>query len=230
MAPSFKTRIPTVLPLQSGDRLTRTEFERRYDAMPENIKAELLDGVVLMSSPVRADFHGEQHGSLVWWTQSYKIATPGVRAPDNATLRLDDSNEPQPDAVLCLTAEMGGQTVIDKQGYLASAPEWVGEITASTASYDLHLKKNVYGRFGVREYLAWRVFDQEIDWFVLRRGHYERLASVRGVYKSTIFPGLWLHIRAMLEGDLAKVLAVLNRGLATPEHAAFVEQLHKRRS
>ena len=225
-----RLKLPEIPPLQSGDRLNRAEFERRYNAMPNNVKAELIDGVVYMSSPTRADFHGDQHGALVCWTNTYKAATPGVKAPDNATVRLDDHNEPQPDAALYLKADKGGQVIIDKHGYITGAPDWIGEVAASSASYDLHSKMETYQGFGVREYLVWRVLDAAIDWFVLRDGQFERLQPHRHVYKSTIFPGLWLHAQAMIEGDLGKVLVLLKRGLATPEHAAFVEQLRKRRS
>ena len=43
---------PRILPLEHGDHLTREEFERRYEAMPHVRKAELIEGVVYMPSPV----------------------------------------------------------------------------------------------------------------------------------------------------------------------------------
>jgi hypothetical protein len=217
-------------PLENGDHLTRDEFERRYDAMPELKKAELLQGVVFMPSPVRADAQEEPHANLLWWTNAYKVATPFVRNSADATVRLDDDNEPQPDATLFIESAYGGQAALDLDGYIEGAPEWTGEVTASSASYDLHWKMEVYRQFGVREYLVWRVLDEEFDWFILKRGRYEEMQPVRGILKSKVFPGLWLHAKAMLDDDLPKALAVLNQGLATPEHAAFAEQLRKRRS
>jgi hypothetical protein len=47
-----------------------------------------------------------------------------------------------------------------------------------------------------------------------------------GIFRSEAFPGLWLEAAAMLGGDLKQVLATLQRGLATPEHAAFVQRLN----
>ena len=49
-------------PLENGDRLTRDEFERRYEAMPHLKKAELIEGVVYVPSPVRYHRHTVAHG------------------------------------------------------------------------------------------------------------------------------------------------------------------------
>ena len=216
-----------VPPLENGDTLTRAEFERRYEAMPHLKKAELIEGVVYVPSPVRHRYHGHQHTHLIGWLVQYEANTPGVEASDNVTVRLDLDNEPQPDALLFIDPACGGQARIDADGYIEDAPELVAEVAASSASYDLHAKLRVYRRNGVREYIVWRVLDQEIDWFVLRAGQYERLPlDAAGLYRSEAFPGLWLDPAALLRGDLATVLAIVQRGLASPEHAAFATRLH----
>jgi Uma2 family endonuclease len=216
----------TIPPLENGDTLTRAEFERRYEAMPHLKKAELIEGVVYVPSPVRHRYHGHQHTHLIGWLAQYEANTPGVEASDNVTVRLDLDNEPQPDALLFIDPACGGQARIDADGYIEDAPELVAEVAASTVSYDLHAKLRVYRRNGVREYIVWRVLDREIDWFVLRAGQYERLSlDAEGLYRSEVFPGLWLDSAALLRGDLATVLAVVQRGLASPEHAAFVSRL-----
>lgn len=219
------TRLP-IPPLQNGDHLTADEFERRYHAMPSNIKAELIEGVVYMSSPVRVEYHGEPHGDLLAWFGLYRASTPGVRSPVNSTIRFGTNNQPQPDAALMIAPEKGGQAEIDELGYLKKSPELLAEISASTADYDLYEKREMYCRHGVLEYLVWRVLDEEIDWFVLRNDSYERLQTdAEGILKSEAFPGLWLDSAALLKGDLAAVFAVVQRGLATPEHAEFVKRL-----
>jgi Uma2 family endonuclease len=216
-----------VPPLENGDVLTRAEFERRYTAMPHLKKAELIEGVVYVPSPVRHRYHGHHHTHLIGWLVQYEAHTPGVEASDNATVRLDLDNEPQPDVLLFIARACGGQARIDTDGYIEGAPELVAEIASSSASYDLHAKLRVYRRNGVREYLVWRVLDQEIDWFVLRAGQYERLPlDAEGLYRSEVFPGLWLDPAALLRGDLATVLAIVQRGLTSPEHAAFMARLH----
>lgn len=216
-----------VLPLENGDRLTRHEFERRYEAMPHLKKAELIEGVVYMPSPVRHRFHGRPHIHLANWLGHYEANTPGVEASDNSTVRLDLDNEPQPDALLFIDPACGGQARIDADDYIAGAPELVAEIASSSASYDLHAKLRVYRRNGVREYIVWRVLEREIDWFVLRAGQYERLPlDAAGLYRSEVFPGLWLDPAALLRGDLATVLAVVQRGCSSAEHAALATRLH----
>ena len=217
---------PPVPVLRNGDRLTRDEFEQRYEALPHHVKAELLEGVVYMPSPVSFVQHGGPQFNLIGWLSGYSAATPGVRGGDNASLRLDLDNEPQPDAFLVLMPEYGGQVRIDKEGYIQGAPELVAEISASSVSYDLHVKLNVYRRSGVREYLVWRVDDGVLDWFVLRAGRYEPLPRAsNGQVKSEVFPGLWLDSAALLKGDLAGVNQVVQNGIASPEHAIFVTKL-----
>ncbi|MBI4602455.1 MAG: Uma2 family endonuclease [Planctomycetes bacterium] len=213
-------------PLESGDRLTRDEFERRYDAMPHLKKAELVEGVVYMSSAVKHRGHSKPQGQIVWWLVSYEAATTGTDAGDNGSLRLDLDNMPQPDAFLRLESECGGQSRLGDDGYVEGAPELVAEVAASSASYDLHAKLHVYRRNRVQEYVVWRVLDKEIDWLVLLGGEYQRLApDAAGIYKSEVFPGLWLDPEALKRKDLARVFAVLQEGLSTSEHAAFVQRL-----
>ena len=217
---------PGLPPLQAGDRLTRDEFERRYLATKDVKKAELLEGVVYIPSFVGQIEHGVACFDLIGWLGVYRSMTPGVQGGDNSTLRLDLDNEPQPDAFLRILPECGGQSKNDG-GYVAGAPELIAEVAASSVSYDLHVKFNVYRRNGVREYVVWRTWDQAIDWFVLRSGQYERLApDENGVHHSEVFPGLWLDPAALLRGDVARVLDVARRGTATPEHAAFVARLN----
>jgi Uma2 family endonuclease len=204
--------------LENGDHLTRQEFERRYQAMPELKKAELIEGVVYVPSPVRDRDHGRPHSDLLTWLGTYRAHSPGVLASDNATLRLDDDNEPQPDALLRIEETRGGQSRIDDEGYIAGAPELVAEVAASSASYDVHSKLRTYLRHGVREYVIWRVLDEALDWFALERGEYVCIdAGHDGVHRSRVFAGLWLDVAALLRGDLARVLAVLGEGLSARE-------------
>ena len=214
------------LPLENGDRLTRQEFERRYATRPDIKKAELIEGVVYMSAAVRITSHGEPHSAVIAWLVTYCASTPGVRAADNATVRLDLDNEPQPDVLLRIDPKAGGQSRVSDDDYLEGAPELIGEIAASSVTYDLHDKLRVYRRNGVREYVVWRVHDRQIDWFVLADDEYRRLEpDAAGVLHSTVFPGLRLASEALLAGDLATVLTELQRGLGTDEHSAFVKRL-----
>ena len=222
-------RIPR---LQHGDRLSVAEFERRYATMPELKKAELINGVVYMPSPVSLDDHAAPHFILIGWLSIYYFATPGTEGGDNATLRLQlGLNRPQPDAFLRILAALGGQSSTSKDGYVVGAPELVAEIAATSAAYDLHEKLEAYRLNGVREYIVWRVFDAAVDWFVLREDRFEPLApSPDGLYRSEVFPGLWLDPTPLIRNDRTRLTQVASQGIASPEHAAFVAQLQARAS
>ena len=222
------TTSPRIPELCSGDVLTRDEFERRYEAMPQVKKAELIEGVVAMGSPVRLQHHGAPESALSFWLGSYGAVTPGLIAASNTTVRLDLDNEFQPDLLLCLPEHAGGQARIDADDYVAGAPELVVEVAASSVSRDLHQKLAVYRRNGVREYVVHRVDDAAVDWFVLAHGAYERqVADGQGRYHSRLFPGLCLDVPALLRSDLAGVRAAVDHAIATAaaEHAGFVQQL-----
>ena len=224
MTQSITKSTVKIPPLENGDRLTRLEFETRYQKMTHVKKAELIEGIVYMGSPLRINKHGEPHADIMGWLTVYKAFTPNVQTGDNATVRLDPENEPQPDALLRI--EKGGQSIISEDGYVEGAPELIVEIAASTVSIDLHDKLKAYRRNQVQEYVVWRVDDNEIDWFRLKDEKYIKLqADENGIIKSEIYPGLWLDVTALLKVDLVKVLDVLKQGIDTPAHTNFCQKI-----
>ena len=225
--PPGPTRGSPPPPLENGDRLSRAEFERRYRAMPDVKKAELIEGIVHMPSPVRFKRHGKPHMILSGWLVHFLARTPGLELfGDNSTVRLDEDNEYQPDLLLALPPAAGGGMRVDPDDYLTGPPDLACEVAASSASIDLHAKMNVYRRNRVREYLVWRVDDAAVQWFVFRDGEYAPITVADdGLLKSTVFPGLWLDPAALLAGDLPRLLHAIDKGTATPEHASFVAKL-----
>lgn len=220
------TAAQTYPPLQSGDRLSRSEFERRYAAAIDVKKAELIEGIVYVASPLRHRQHGKPHSQVMTWLGVYQTLTPGVDLSDAPTVRLDLDNEPQPDAALFIEAAAGGQTRISTDDYIEGPPELIVEIAASSAAMDRGIKKQVYRRNGVLEYVIWQSYDNQLEWFGLTEGEYRLLApNPDGTLRSRVFPGLWLEVDALLSNQMARVLEVLQLGLASPEHAVFVEQL-----
>ena len=216
--------LPELPSLEQGDRLSRAEFERRYEAMPDVRKAELVEGVVHMPSPVRDERHSQPHVAIVTWLGTYAAATPGALAGNDATVRLDLDNEFQPDALLRLAPEHGGRTRTESD-YIAGAPELVVEVAASSASRDLHDKLRVYRRNGVQEYVVWRVLDGALDWFELRDGTFVRVEpDADGRIESRVFPGLRLDVRALLDADIQRVLDVVRAGIAGDAHRGWVER------
>jgi Uma2 family endonuclease len=214
-------------PLTNGDKLTRYEFERRYNAVSKPKKAELIEGIVyIMPAALRFRSHGQPHGRILTWLGNYEAITPGVALGVEPTVRLDLDNEPQPDAVLIIIPEVGGQTRISEDDYIEGPPELVVEIAASSVAIDLHGKKQAYRRNGVREYIVWQVLDQELSWFSLEQGEYlELLPNEEGILKSRVFPGLWLAVNELLTGNMQVVLNVLQAGLQSVEHADFTHKL-----
>lgn len=222
----FQSAPVLVPPLENGDRLNRYEFERRYQAMPKGAKAELIEGVVYMPAALRFRSHGRPHALLMAWLTDYWLATPGLDLGIEPTVRLDWDNEPQPDAVLMIEERAGGQARLSEDDYIEGAPELVAEIAASSAAIDLTDKKRAYRRNGVCEYMVWQVFEQKLDWFALDTGDYVALpVDGEGIIRSQIFPGLWLAPKDLLAGNMQRVLSVLQAGLASPEHAQFVQSL-----
>ncbi len=198
--------------------------------MPELKKAELISGIVYMGSPVRIDQHGEPDGLIQGWLCNYSVATPGVKHATNSTTRLGPDDVPQPDGLLRIAAESGGQARVDPKGYLDGAPELVVEVSASSVSLDVREKLASYRRSRVREYLVWRTEDEAVDWWALEEDEFRPLPpEADGTLHSRVFPGLWLEVRALLAGDGPRVMAKLQEGLQSAEHTAFIAELQTRR-
>jgi hypothetical protein len=213
-------------PLHNGDRLTQAEFHRRYEAYPEDVKAELIGGIVYLPSPVRWP-HGSYHPHLngVFWL--YAGSTPGVEGLDNTTMILGEFSEPQPDLALRILPEFGGQSRENTEEYIEGASELLAEIAPSSVAIDLHGKKDDYQRAGVQEYLVLCVAEQELHWFHFPTGRTLK-PDRQGIARSRIFPGLWLDVPALFARDSARLVAAVQQGLASRAHAAFVKRLAAR--
>ena len=234
-------RPPLVPPLVNGDYLTRDEFHRRYEAMGRGVRAELIEGVVVvhqtsgMASSVSLDKHSEPHSLLHGWAFVYFARTPGLRLGIDGTIFADLDNEAQPDVLLGIPESLGGQTRVLTRGgkqYLSGVPELVGEVAASTSSTDLNAKLKAYQRNGVREYivLLTEVQPPTVRWLVSDGGRLSDMTPdpADGLLKSRAFPGLWLDADALLRADVGRLVAAVERGCATPEFAAFAEELKRR--
>jgi Uma2 family endonuclease len=165
---------------------------------------------VFVASPVRLSEHAEPHANIVYWLNHYRRRHPELRIADNGTLRLDDRNEVQPDAML-FKPSAAGPAVIDDDGYVSGPAEFVAEVAASSASHDLGAKMRAYERNGVQEYVVWQILEGRIDWFELTDGRFRAKGPAAGsVYESSVFPGLRLDVAAMLAGDLDAAVAPMD--------------------
>jgi Uma2 family endonuclease len=193
------------LPFENGDVMSREEFHRLYSQCEGLEHVELIEGVVYLPSPIRSEGHGQEQRLIIKWLEAYVSTRDGIDWHPPSSVLLDDKNEPEPDVMLFRE----NRAKYD-DGYLASAPELIVEIAASSAARDLHQKKRAYERNGVREYIVWRTKDGAIDWFRLVDGKYEVVEpDAKGIIESAEFPGLRLDVRAMLAKDRKKVLAAL---------------------
>ncbi len=210
--------------LAEGQRLDQPTFHALYEAMPPGLRAELIDGVVFMPSPVGCD-HGRSQAAMIMWLGYYALRTPGAEVLDNATTILGWKSETQPDALLRLLSEYGGRSQVE-QGYIRGGPELVAEVSKATRYVDLGPKRDDYERAGVLEYVVHAIDPDEIFWYGREKGGFvQRTVGADGFYRSTVFPGLWLDPIALLNGDTRRLLSVVDLGCATPEHAAFVARL-----
>lgn len=229
--PHTLPRHESVPPLRTGDRLSREEFYRRWDAMPGLKHAERLGGVVSMAASVRRKHHGRPHSHVVAWIGQYEAETPGVEGGDNSTLQFGPDDDAQADAYLLILPECGGQCRFTDDDYIVGGPELVVEVSSSSVPRDLKQKLPLYRDNGVREYVVWKTGELEILWFRLEQGEFVQTATDEdGLFRSTTYPGLWIDPAAMIDGDLKRVLSVLRQGLASEEHAAFVANLAARMS
>jgi Uma2 family endonuclease len=219
----------TVVPtLEGGDYFERDEFMRRYEARPDIKKAELINNIVFMASPAR-EGHSEPETLFAFAVTTYMAATPYATARSNMTVNLSAQTVVQPDWYLRIEKIAGGRAGVGNDEFLDAAPELVIEVAVSSASYDLHTKKDAYEAARTGEYLVWQALDHRLNCFVLSNGAFQKaLPDADGIYRSRMFPGLWLNVAAIGNGDILGVKASLDQGLASPEHTAFVAELKRR--
>jgi Uma2 family endonuclease len=239
MPPEVRTLMSTTSPrqrrgrgagkagLDNGDRMKQADFHHRYEQCPEDTKFELVGGTVYMSSPVRWP-HANYHLKLGVALEVYASGTPGVEAGDNATAILGADSEPQADLTLRLLPEYGGQSKLDGDRYVTGPPELLAEIAHSSRAIDLHQKREDYRKAGIIEYIVLCLEEQELHWF-----HFPSRGRIKpdrqGTWRSKVFPGLWLDGQALLQRNSSRILEVVQHGLASRAHAAFVKRLQTAR-
>ncbi len=218
-------RVPLQSLLYSGDRMDQPTFHALYEQTPHGFKAELIGGMVFVASPVSAR-HGGPHARLSGWVTNYCADTEGTEAFADTTAILASDSEPQPDISMIVYPELGGQTTVNEKNCLVGPAELALEIANSSVAIDLHKKKLDYEKYGVGEYVVIEVKSKIVHYFQRKSGRFVDLKpDSDGVYKSRVFPGLWLDSTAVFHRHPTKLIATLKRGLATPEHAKFAAKL-----
>lgn len=213
--------------LVNGDRMKQPEFHRRYVAYTDDVKFELIGGIVYLASPLRYT-HGAYSQLLSVVFGLYAAATLGVEGADNVTTILGEESEPQPDLALRLLPEYGGQSQVDEDEYLRGAPELLAEVVYSSRAIDLNQKREDYERAGVQEYLVYSIEERQLYWFHFAKAEMLR-PNRRGVSRSLVFPGLWIDNAGLVARDSARVIEVAQQGIANRAHSAFVKRLQAAR-
>lgn len=212
--------------LRPGDRLSAKEFERRFDATPDLKKAELIDGVVYVPPP-QNEWIGSAQFALAGLLGIFYFHTPPVQGAIRGMLRLDDRNRLQPDVYLYIRAENGGRIRTDADGFMINGPELAADIVGPDR-HEPSAKIEPYRRYGVQEFIVWRVMERSIEWHALHGERYEAVQpDANGVLRSREFPGLWITTKPLIEGDMSSAAGILNDGLASAEHASFVRRLRE---
>ncbi len=212
--------------LESGARYSQAEFHALYEHAPAREKWELIGGRAYRASPLGV-VHGEAQPKFSCVLSIFAAKTPGVRLLESVTTILGRDSEVQPDLSVLIEPAAGGRT--KQRGlYIDGGPELAVEIAYSSASIDLGDKKLDYFRAGVEEYAVLVLRERWLAWFRLQEDRELEPDSV-GVIRSIVFPGLWVHGGALIDGDLDRALATLELGLASPEHGRFVAELALRR-
>jgi Uma2 family endonuclease len=212
--------------LHNGDFMSQKEFHRMYEQMPEDFRAELMDGIVFVKEP-SSEEHGVSDLRVGTILDIYQARTPGVRAGHNVTVILGKQDEVQPDVALRILPAHGGQskdTGRRTKKYILGAPELIVEIAFSSRAIDLHLKRERYVRAGVAEYIVVCIEPNNLYWLDIRNNE-ELRADSDGILRSRAFPGLWIHESGLLQLEFDPVMDALNEGLKSKEHAEFVKTL-----
>jgi Uma2 family endonuclease len=194
--------------LHNGDRMSRDEFLWRWEQIPEIKRAELIDGMVYLSSPL-SERHSDYEQLLNRWLSHYESEVPGLKILPNATWLLGDSS-PQPDLALIRQAGTSRSSGKFREG----PPELVVEICYSSLAYDLGPKLELYRRARVQEYLTILLEDKKAQWRSLNSdGRYQVLKPSSGFLKSLVFSGFWLDPGALFPPDRKRLLAGVDAGL-----------------
>jgi hypothetical protein len=213
--------------LYNGDKMTQREFHKAYSAMPESFKAELIGGMV-HEPPPPSLMHAEEDSLIITVLKTYRLHTPGTQSGSNGTVILSDEDEVQPDSFLRIQPEFGGQSS-NWRRVIKGAPELVAEVSFTSRAIDLHVKKDRYTKFGVKEYIVSCIEPRLFYWFALQRGDVLTVDK-DGICRSEIFPGLWMNAQSLLGGREKEVLDTLLLGLESLEHAQFISDLRTRKT
>jgi hypothetical protein len=218
-----------VPPFENGDRLDQKTFHDLYERTPFRFRAELVDGIVYLKIPKPVRLRRRPRLSLSVWLGAYEAETEGVQIAMHATNILIDRNETHPYQTVIVDPALGGRTSINADDFVEGGAELLVEIAERSCSLPYHKKFEQYQKANVREYIIVNLESRNFNWFTNTANGFQPIKpNADGIMKSRVLPGLWLDREATLNDNNKRVRAVLDSGLASPEHAKFVTKLQRK--
>jgi Uma2 family endonuclease len=185
-------------------KLVRIEgvSEALYDALTaleEDVKAELLDGVMVVHSPEKTRHEQEFRFLFVLMNLFAYAHHWGEVLGSMATVHLGECRKVKPD----IAAVRLERAHIITEDAIEGVPDLVLEIVSeSTRRYDFGEKRKVYEEAGVPE--IWLVdFERKVVMVVRRVGRrYRSEAKSRGILRSQVMKGFWLRVEWLWQKEL----------------------------
>jgi len=154
-----------------------------FEMLPEGTLAEVIDNTIYMTPPPLTTHQGLsiKLASLIWfYVEEEKKLGTCLAAPTG--VYLDDNNIVEPD-ILFISNE---RTSIIKNKGIEGAPDLIIEILSSNRKHDLDRKKNLYEKFGVKEYFIVDPLTKETIAYYYDGKKYIQQESKKGKIKSKL--------------------------------------------
>ncbi len=205
--------------VQELQALLAEEHEQRqafYDALDPSVKAEWINGVAVVHSPVRLS-HSDASGTLYRLIGNYLDLHPlGAVHHEKVMIQLT-RNSYEPDVCFFRAATAASFT---PDMVLFPAPDFVAEVLSdSTAARDRGVKFTDYAAHGISEYWIIDADAEEIEQYVLHEGDYQlRQRATTGAIRSAVIAGFRIPVRALFDPAVRRsTLQAILAGEIAPE-------------
>lgn len=186
-------------------------FASLFDVIPEDCKADVIDGVVYLSPPQTI----EENDLVSWLCIALGTFVEelhlGLVTINKVAYRLDDANGPEPD-VAFIRAQRGD---VIRRAYVDGPPDLAVEIVSpESVDRDYELKRRLYERFGVGEYWIIDPDESTALFLILESGAYVEASLDGTIFHSRVLPGLTLDTRWLWQRPLPATLPIVRAMLA----------------
>ena len=191
------------------ERLTEEKKKRQafYDMAHEHIKAEFVNGEIIIHSPVKKR-HNDATGLLVQLLKPYVFLKKLGYLGFEKIMTVFSRNDYEPD--LCFFNKETAVHFTEDQS-LFPIPDFVIEVLSSNEKHDRKTKYKDYEEHGVTEYWIVDAKKQIVEQYILKKGKYELMLKAKdGTIRSEIVEGFVIPIKAIFdELENLKMLRVI---------------------